>query len=326
MKKKVSGTIRFTIFMIVLIIGIVGSWIWWNEGISPVNSQNSVPVRFIIKNGETIRSIATRLEEQDLIRSSTAFFILVKVKKIDSKIQAGEFRLNQTMDANIIADELTHGIVDKWITTLEGWRVEEIAMKLSKELDIPEREFLNVAKEGYMFPDTYLVPKTASAAAIVAMLQNTFNEKITETMKRDVEKTGLTFDEVVILASIVEREGRSDIDRPMIAGILLNRLRADWPLQTDATVQYALGYQSRDKVWWKQNLTYDDLEINSSYNTYKYTGLPPAPISNPGLGSIRSVIYAEDSAYWYYLHDLQGNVHYAETLEGHNANIEAYLQ
>jgi UPF0755 protein len=129
----------------------------------------------------------------------------------------------------------------------------------------------------------------------------------------------------MVLASIVEREGRTDEDRPVIAGILLKRLNSDWPLQADATLQYALGYQAFEKSWWKKALTVEDKKIRSPYNTYLNAGLPPAPISNPGLSSIRAVVYPTVSPYWYYLHDPQGRVHYATTLEEHEQNIASYL-
>jgi UPF0755 protein len=131
---------------------------------------------------------------------------------------------------------------------------------------------------------------------------------------------------VITLASIIEREGQTNEDRPVIAGILMNRLEAGWPLQADATLQYALGYQSKDKTWWKKTLYDEDKKINSPYNTYANPGLPPGPISNPGLASIQAAIYPKKTDYWYYLHDPAGGVHYAITLEEHNANIAKFLR
>jgi UPF0755 protein len=160
----------------------------------------------------------------------------------------------------------------------------------------------------------------------VKIFRDNFDSKFSAQMRADAKKTGLTTDETVVLASIVEREGRSREDRPVIAGILLKRLKTDWPLQVDATLQYALGYQTFEKTWWKKELNNDDKKIKSLYNTYLYTGLPPKPICNPGLESLRAVIYPTESDYWYYLHDPSGTVHYAATIEEHNANITKYLQ
>ncbi len=145
-------------------------------------------------------------------------------------------------------------------------------------------------------------------------------------MRKDAQATGLSFNDVIILASVVEREGRTDEDRPVIAGILLKRLKADWPLQTDATIQYALGYQPFEKSWWKKFLSADDKKIKSPYNTYIHQGLPPGPIANPGLSSINAVISLKETSYWYYLHDPKGVAHFGVTLEDHEKNIATYLQ
>lgn len=324
--KTYSFVSRLIILFFILVLGAWGCWLWWSDSISAVDPHDTIPVIFVVNSGDGVKAIASNLASQGLIRSSTGFYVLVKILGIERQIQAGDFRLKRSMDARAIALELTHGTLDQWITTLEGWRDEEVASKLAKDLDIPELEFLKYATEGYMFPDTYLVPSDASAAAVAKIFIDNFNKKITPQMQEDAKKTGLTMDKIIILASIVEREGRTADDRPMIAGILLKRLKADWPLQADATLQYALGYQSADKTWWKKSLTDEDKKINSPYNTYLNTGLPPKPICNPGLESINAVIYSKDSDYWYYIHDMSGTAHYAKTIEEHNANIAKYLQ
>ena len=135
-------------------------------------------------------------------------------------------------------------------------------------------------------------------------------------------KTVLSDEQVIVLASILEREVRTKKDRPLIAGILIKRFQNNWPLQADATVQYIIG---NEKNWWPQNITKAHLKINSPYNTYKHPGLPPAPISNPGLASIEAALRPESSSYWFYISDLDGAIHYANTIEEHNANIATYL-
>ena len=133
--------------------------------------------------------------------------------------------------------------------------------------------------------------------------------------------------QVLILASLVEREARQSSTREKVAGIILKRYLADWPLQIDATVQYVLGYQPNEKSWWKKELSEEDLKIDSPFNTYINKGLPPDPICNPSLSSIKAVINAdENTPYWYYLTDNQGVMHYAITLEEHQNNINKYLQ
>jgi UPF0755 protein len=302
------------------------SWLWWNDSISEVDPGDSKPLVFIVNRGDGVKTIAANLYQQNIIRSPTGFYLLVKLLGIERQLQAGDFRLNRSMDATSIARELTHGILDLWVTMLEGWRKEEVATKLAKDIDIPEQEFLKYATEGYMFPDTYLIPRDATPAGVVKMFTDNFDKKVTVQMREDAKKLGFTLDEVMILASLVEKEGKTAEDRPIIAGILEKRLKAGWPLQVDATIQYAIGYQPIEKTWWKKELTADDLKMKSPYNTYLNPGLPPAPICNPGLESIMAVIYPEDSDYWYYLHDLSGVVHYAKTIDEHNANSTKYLQ
>ncbi len=325
MKLNNITSIKIGIFLCVVLLVSGGLWLWWHDAIASVDPTDKNPVIFVINKGEGVKSISSRLAEQHLIRSATGFFVLVKTLGIETQLQAGDYRIGRTMNSKDIAQELTHGTLDVWVTTLEGWRDEEIATKLAKDLDIPETEFLKYASQGYMFPDTYLIPRDATAAAISILFQNTFNEKVTPQMKSDAAKLGLSFKDVVTLASIVEREGRTDTDRPVIAGILIKRLKADWPLQADATLQFALGYQPNEKSWWKKYLSDEDKTIKSPYNTYKNTGLPPGPIANPGLSSIRAVIYPSQSDYWYYLHDTKGQVHYAKTIEEHTANITKFL-
>lgn len=326
MKSNKRFTNRLAIFLLVILVVVGGSVVWWWQDIASMDPRDATPVMFTVQRGDGVKAIAANLSQKGLIRSPISFFVLVKLLNLERELQAGDFRLSRRMDARTIAEELTHGMLDIWVTTLEGWRVEEIATRVAKDLDIPEAEFLKFAQEGYMFPDTYLIPRDATAAAIADIFRKTFDAKVTAGLRQDAQKTGLTWAEVIVLASIVEREGNSDEDRPVIAGILLKRLKADWPLQADATLQYALGYQSYEKSWWKTSLTAADKTVRSPYNTYRNPGLPPAPISNPGLASIRAVVYPTETDYWYYLHDPQGRIHYARTIEEHNANIAAYLQ
>jgi UPF0755 protein len=324
--KTYSFFSRLIILFFVVVAAGWSGWIWWNNSLSPVDSKDPTPIDFVVHKGDGVKIIASNLATQNLIRSPTGFYVLVKILGIERQIQAGDFRLNRAMNAKDVAVELTHGITDQWVTSLEGWRDEEIATKLSKDLNIPEVEFLKYSKQGYMFPDTYLIPQNATSGAVAQIFLDNFDKKVTTQMRTDATKSGLTLDQVLVMASIVEREGRSAQDRPIIAGILLKRLKADWPLEVDATLQYALGYQAGDKSWWKKYLTDEDKKINSPYNTYLNPGLPPTPICNPGLESIKAVIYPTASDYWYYIHDTSGTVHFAKSIQEHNANVTKYLQ
>jgi UPF0755 protein len=218
--------------------------------------------------------------------------------------------------------------VEKRVTLTEGWRNEEMAKKLEEELGptLDKTEFLKIVKEGYMFPDTYFFEKDASASAVAAKLRDNFDLKYNSDLQAKIKKLGLTPSEGVILASIVEREARSDEARKMVASILLKRLNMDMGLNVDAAIQYALGYQPQEESWWKRHLTKADLQINSIYNTYIHKGLPPTPICNPSLSAFEAVANADPKTpYLYYYHDSEGVPHYAKTLEEHNQNVANYL-
>jgi len=223
----------------------------------------------------------------------------------------------------------TPTITQKKVTLLEGWRVEEMAVKLNKELGIKGNDFIKNAQEGYMFPDTYFFAEDASASAVVKKLGNTFDLKYDADLQTKIKKLGLTPEQGVILASIVEREARSDEVRRMVASILLKRYKIGMGLNADATIQYALVSKGTLNPpvdgWWKRNLTKDDLKINSPYNTYIHAGFPPSPICNPSLSSLKAVAAATPSTpYLYYYHDLQGRSYYARTLEEHNNNVASH--
>lgn len=319
MKKRILLTL-FLVTVSTLFLSV-----WWLQSTQAVNPQDKKTKIFVIGRGENVRQVARRLEDEDLIHSKLSFFFLVKKGRAEKNIQAGTFRLSPSMKPEEIIENLAHGTLDIWLTTIEGWRNEEIASLLEEKLGFPGENFLKVAKIGYMFPDTYAIPKEASAGAVTQIMLANFNQKFDPKLRAAVKSEGLSEEEGIILASIVEREALYDEDRPVIAGILLNRLRQGMPLQTDATIQYALGYQVVEKTWWKKNLTKEDLKTNSLHNTYMKIGLPLTPISNPGLAAIQAVAEPVKTDDLYYLSDKNGKMHYAKTLEEHNENIRKYL-
>lgn len=318
MKKFLIST--SLLFFIVLFL-----FLYYQEGTMPVKSWDKTTKIFVIRPNEKVAEIVKNLEKEGLIRNKIVFYLVIKQLGIERKIQAGDFRLSPSMNAYEIAKTLTKGTLDVWITIIEGWRKEEIAQIFSKELNLPESEFIKTAKEGYLFPDTYLIPKNATIGGVLSILTDNFNKKYNDELKKKAVKKGLTDEEIIKIASLVEREAQFEEDRPMVAGVILNRLKTQMKLDIDATVQYALGYQPEEKTWWKKNLTKEDLEIDSPYNTYKYPGLPPTPICNPGLAAIEAVLNAPQTDYFYYLSDKNGRLHFARTLEEHNENIRRYL-
>ena len=319
MKKKLP-----VLFVFLLII-LIPLFLWWQQAAKAVNPADSALISFTISQGETVRQVADRLEKEGLIRSTVAFFLKARFTPLGQNIQAGDFVLSPSMELSTIAESLQHGTTDVRITIPEGWRNEEIAMKISREFGLPESEFLKVAKEGYMFPDTYLIPKETAASEIGAMFLSNFDKKVKTLDLAKMEEKELTLDSLIKIASLVEREAKLNEDRPMVASVILNRLDLGMKLDIDATVQYALGFQPAQKNWWKKDLTLADLEVDSPYNTYIIAGLPPTAIANPGLAAINAVLETPDTAYLYYIADSSGKSHFAADLESHQRNIAKYL-
>jgi UPF0755 protein len=318
---------KLTTVVIILVIIALAAFLFYKEGSLAVNKKDTSSKLFVVEPGESLDTIINHLASNDLIRNRVVFYLIVKQMNIETKIQAGDFRISPSMDARAIAEELTHGTLDIWVTIPEGLRKEEIAEIISEKFAIPESEFNALAKEGYLYPDTYLIPKSPNAQKIIDILTKTFDEKFTDEMKAKMQKKGMTINQVVTLASILEREAFGDSDRQQIANILYRRWQEDYPLQVDATVQYVLGYQADEKRWWKKSLTLNDLKIKSPYNTYVVTGLPPGPIASPGIAAMQAVLNADaNTPYFFYIHDSKGVTHYAKTSEEHEANIQKYLR
>lgn len=291
----------------------------------------------MILRGRSATQISQELYSGGLIRNPLAFKIYVQLKGNTDRIQAGRYNLSPNLSLPEIVEELVMGPKDVWVTIPEGLRREEVVEKFiqglekeGQEASIFRQEFLEASKnlEGFLFPDTYLFPRGVRAQKVVVAMRNIFDRRIREI--EGVRSSKLSLEEIVVLASIIERETKTDEERPVVAGILLNRLDIGMGLQADATVQYAVGnvkcQMSNVKCenWWPI-LTKEDLLIDSTYNTYRYRGLPPAPIANPGLSSLKAAILPEETEYLYYLHDSEGNIHYAKTLEEHNENVRGYL-
>lgn len=328
--RKLSLILSFLILFVFIFL-----YFWWANLVKPASSDQTKK-RFVITRGLTTAQISKKLENERIIRSSFAFKFYIQFKGLSQKIKAGEYNLSPSDNLYEIADKLIKGPDLIWVTLPEGLRMEEMGIKLAKELEVQDpqnfyAEFLKAAggKEGYLFPDTYLFSRETTPADAVSLLYNNFKRK-TSSFESDISKLGLSLKEIITLASIVERETRTEDERPVVAGILLKRLKSGWPLQADAAVQYAVGSKNcKDKPfdckWWP-TLTKSDLEIESKFNTYKQKGLPPSPIANPGLSSIKAVIYPKETSYWFYIHDKDGKVYYAASLEEHQKNINLYLK
>jgi UPF0755 protein len=318
-------------------------------------SQTDKEVTVEIKSGEGVTDIAKQLYDAKAINSETLFAFYMVVHGLDQKIEAGTYVIKAGSTIKDLSVLLQHGLNDTKVTFLEGWRTEEFARLAAQTLpNIDAQKFIAAAKghEGYLFPDTYLVTKNVQETDLVSELENTFDDK-TKTILTDqnLTRVGLTKDQTVILASIVEREAGNDTDRPIIAGIFMNRLKAGDKLDADATTQYAVALthlcaldalsngtavsangtciptnqELMSMNWWPKNLSEADIAFDSPYNTRLNKGLPPSPICNPSLASITAVLNYTHTDYYYYLTDRKGVTHYAKTLQEHEDNIATYL-
>lgn len=327
MIKRIIGFLFILVFL-----GIALFYGWWKLMSQPVNPGNQESQIFVIPQGQGVSEIAISLQKAGLIKNPRAFQLMAFRLGIQDQLQAGDYRLAASMTLREICLALTHGTLDVWVTIPEGvrreeigWLINEAFLKQRVEFSVPEFIEQTSELEGYLFPDTYLIPKTSTVEEVVKMLTNNFATKFDSL----ILNTSLTKQQVVIIASLLEREVKADQDRNLVAGIILKRLKKGWPLQVDAALQYAKantegGIPKADYQWWPK-LDAQDLKIESDYNTYDNLGLPPTAICNPGIASLKAVLEPEDSDYWFYLSDKSGKLHYAKTNEEQEANIKNYL-
>lgn len=274
---------------------------------------------FDIEMGETPGAIALRLAEQGLIPDARAFRDYLVYRGLDTTLQAGEYRLSPAQPpleiAAALQDATPHEVE---FSILPGWRLEEIAAGLpTSGLGITPEQFLQVASapagtalaaelppdatlEGFLLPGVYELPRDSTAQQIVDTFTAGFLEQVDSGMREAFAAQGLSLYEAVTLAAIVEREAITEEEMPQIASVFLNRLEAGIKLDSDPTVQYALGYDSQQQTWWTNPLSQAGLGIDSPYNTYLYPGLPPGPIANPSLSALQAVAFPAETPYYYF--------------------------
>lgn len=314
--------------VLILIVSVIGYWFLQN--IKPVSDSDEF-VNFKIPVGTSATQIGNSLYKQGLIRNPLAFKIYTQFTGMSGSIQSGDYRLRSNFNLFQIVSQLSKAPLEIRVTIPEGLRREEIAEKFAKNLD-RDQEFideflrLSVKDEGRLFPDTYNFPNLATPGAIINTMKENYSLRTSTLVKNE---TSLSTDELLVMASLIERETKNGSERPLVAGILYNRLDAGWPLQIDATVQYALATNRCESNlacdWWKP-ITSQELALESPFNTYKNVGLPKSPIANPGLTALEAAYNPQESDYFFYLHDDSGQIHYARTLEEQNLNIDRYLR
>jgi len=312
----------------------------WHDGLltrplDPTGSEQSFPV----DSGESVNSVAIRLQEAGLIRDAGAFRDYLIYSGLDTSIQSGNYQLSPKLSAIDIAHELQDATsTEVTFVILPGWRMEEIAASLpSYGLPVTSDEFLAAARtsfpdydflagansaEGFLFPDSYIVPRAITAETLVNGFIRNFALHLTPDLINGFEKQGLTVYQVVTIASIVEREAVHDEESTLIASVYLNRLKIGMKLDADPTVQYAMGFNPIQNTWWTNPLSVEDLKFDSFYNTYLYPGLPPTPISNPGLTALNAVAYPDETPYYFFQAKCDGSGYhnFSETFEEHLGN------
>lgn len=294
----------------------------------PVSSAGE-PVLITIKPGMPAKIIAQELESQNLIKNALVFRIAARLQGLESSLQAGEYSISPAMPIRQMLTMMSQGqTAYQQITIPEGYTIEQVAGLLAeKKLANPDK-FKELAKtfapfpymaptpntkysaEGFIFPDTYRVAKGTTEEELLTMMVKQFDAKLTPEIRQRAAELGLSIREVVIMASLVEKEAKLSEERPVIAGVFANRIKQSMPLQSCATIQYILGYP-------KAELTIQDTQISSPYNTYQNMGLPPGPIANPGNAAIKAVLFADTTEYLYFVADKQGKHHFSKTYEEH---------
>jgi UPF0755 protein len=297
----------FTFFAILFFIFCFFYW-----GIFLPKSHSFEEKIFFVKKGEGLFEISKNLEKEGLIKNRIFFLVYIIFQRKEKSLISGAYSLSPSMNVKEIAKIITSGkIKTVKITIPEGYTIKDIEEKLNIKIE-------NKALEGYLFPDTYYLPFGFLAEDLIKVMRENFENKIAP-YKKDIEARGKTIHQILTLASLLEKEVKTKEDKELVAGILWKRLKFGMPLQVDATITYLTGKKTT-------KIGKEDLEIDSPYNTYKYKGLPPAPICNPGLESILAAIYPKESDYWYYLSTPEGKTIFSKTLKEHNVAKAQYLQ
>ncbi len=333
MLKKTSTLI------IALVIVILFFTISFLIGISGQGQRTSEEIIFVIEPGQGVKQISNNLVEQELIKKSFYFNLYVWFKDWGTKLQAGEYILDKNLSIKKIAYKLAGGDAQSdevEIKIIEGWDIKDIAEYFDKNNIIDSKKFVSLSGsgsdscffvescktdllttvpkgaslEGYLFPDTYRIFEDATTEEIIAKMLKNFESKITDQMLADIKKQNKTLHEIIIMASIIEKEVPIPADMKMISDIFYKRLEIGMPLQSDATINYFTH-----KGTTRPSL--NDLQVVHPYNTYKNRGLTPGPISNPGISAIEASIYPQSNNYFYFLTTPKGKVIYTKTYENH---------
>jgi UPF0755 protein len=331
--KRAAHIAGGVIALVVIAAFAMGGWFWY-----AAYADRSLPARqthIVIPQGATFAEVARQLAAIGIIDNVLAFRLLARMRGEEADVRAGEYRFapRQTQDAVLRALISGGAQVAAWVTVPEGFTSRQIAARLEENGIGPAAEFarafarnsivvdgsLTKSLEGFLFPSTYLIPLGASPKQVESIMTGEFSRQLPGDAIRQARRLHLTMPQVVTIASLVEREAKIDADRPLIAGVINNRLRLAMPLEVDATIEYALPAHKRE-------LSFADLRIDSPYNSYTHAGLPPTPIANPGRPSMEAALHPSKTEFLYYVYCGNGRHVFAKTLGEHQANVARCLQ
>jgi len=314
---KFVNLLIFLLSLIFLILILSAAWI-----LIPPEMDTDLEKIVEIPYGYNTTQIRLLLEEEGIIRPYNYLFqIMIKLRKVDGKLQSGEYRFSPAQNLVQIIDHLVQGKVVLYrITIPEGFQAKQIAQLLAERGIVEYDNFLrlieedNQYQEGYLFPDTYEFPKNFGAENVLKLMRKNFEEVVYKYVNPEQDfPAGLNFPQIIILASIIEKEAQGSEDKPKIASVFYNRLAQGMRLQSCATIQYLLEKP-------RERLTDQDLTIDSPFNTYLYSGLPPAPICNPGLESILAAAQPAAEDYFYFVLGKDGHHVFSKTYQEHLNN------
>jgi UPF0755 protein len=314
---------------------VAAASMWFRDAVYEDRSHPAQQTDVIIPRGSTFAQVTAALDQRGVLAHALAFRILARLRHVDADVKAGEYRFPAHQTSDEVLRRLVRGEQFAiWVTIPEGYTAREIAKTLAGrslgDAGAYDRVFLGEGGialggtrspnlEGYLFPSTYLIPIDDPPARVAKILTDEFRRELPPDAEKRAKALGRTLPEVVTIASLVEREGKVDEDRPLIASVIYNRLRLGMPLEVDASIEYTFP-EHHDVI------TKRDLEADSPYNTYRHTGLPPTPIANPGKASLDAAFEPAKSDYLYYVAKPDGHAAFAKTLQEHNANVARYLK
>ncbi len=321
--------------IIFLVLLLLGGQIISRQQYQPVDANDKTKIELSIPEGSSANQVAGLLKAKDLIRSEKAFLKYCRQENLDARLKAGSFSLSRSMSVKEISNQLVEGQnLKNSITIPEGYTVKEIGKLLQEKKNISPQEWQKALQddydyeflpsknsanrlEGYLYPDTYVFAEQADAHTIIEHMLDNFQSHWNKEFAQPIKGRDLDQHDVVIIASLIEREAQQADERKRIAGVIYNRLAIDMPLQIDATVLYSLGTH-------KNKVDYADLKVDSPYNTYLYPGLPAGPISCPGSASIAAALQPEKNDYYYYVSRGDGSHQFSRTFAEHQAAINKY--